>query len=94
MKLELIIQSEVSQNEKQQYNILKHIYGIQKDGNDDPDAGKDWGQEKKGTTEDEMVGWHHRFNGHGFGQTPGVGDRQGDLMCCGSWGRKESDTTE
>ena len=45
-------------------------------------------------TEDEMVGWHHRFNGHGFGQTPGVGDRQGDLMCCGSWGRKELDMSE
>ena len=60
----------------------------------DPDAGKDWGQEKKGTTEDEMVGWHHRLNGHGFGWTPGVGDRQGGLACCGSWGRKESDMTE
>ena len=60
----------------------------------DPDAGKDWGQEKKGTTEDEMVGWHHRLNGHGFGWTPGVGDGQGGLVCCNSWGRKESDTTE
>ena len=60
----------------------------------DPDAGKDWGQEEKGTTEDEMVGWHHRLNGHGFGWTPGVGDGQGGLVCCGSWGRKESDTTE
>ena len=46
------------------------------------------------TTEDEMVGWHHRLNGHGFGWTPGVGDGQGGLACCGSWGRKESDTTE
>ena len=45
-------------------------------------------------TEDEMVGWHHRLNGHGFGQTPGVGDGQGGLECCYSWGRKESDTTE
>ena len=52
----------------------------------DPDAGKDWGQEEKGTTEDEMVGWHHRHNGHGFGWTPGIGDGQGGLMCCGSWG--------
>ena len=60
----------------------------------DPDAGKDWEQEEKGTTEDEMVGWHHRLNGHGFGWTPAVGDGQGGLMCCGSWGRKESDTTE
>ena len=58
------------------------------------DAGKDWGQEEKGTTEDEMVGWHHWFNGHGFGWTPGVGDGQGGLACCVSWGRKESDTTE
>ena len=56
--------------------------------------GKIWGQEEKGTTEDEMVGWHHRLNGHGFGWTPGVGDRQGGLACYGSWGRKESDTTE
>ena len=60
----------------------------------DPDAVKDWGQEEKGTTEDEMVGWHHRLDGHGFGWTPGVGDGQGGLGCCGSWGRKESDTTE
>ena len=60
----------------------------------DPDAGKDWGQEEKGMTEDEMVGWHHWPNGHGFGWTPGVGDGQGGLACCSSWGRKESDTTE
>ena len=51
-------------------------------------------QEEKGTMEDEMVGWHHQLNGHGFGKTPGVGDRQGGLACCGSWGRKKSDTTE
>ena len=49
---------------------------------------------KKGTTEDEMVGWHHRLDRHGFGWTPGVGDGQGGLACCNSWGRKESDTTE
>ena len=55
----------------------------------DPDAGKDWGQEEKGTTEDEMVGWHHRHNGHGFGWTLGVGDGQGGLACCGSWGRSQ-----
>ena len=58
----------------------------------DPDAGKDWGQEKR-TTEDEMDGWHHQHNGHGFGWTLGVGDGQGGLACCGSWGCKESDTT-
>ena len=60
----------------------------------DPDAGRDWGQEEKGMTEDEMVGWHHRLNGHGFGWTPGVGDGQGGLACCGSWGHKELDRTE
>ena len=60
----------------------------------DPDAGKDWGQEEKWTTEDEMVGWHQWLNGHGFEWTPGVGDRQGGLVCCGSWCHKESDTTE
>ena len=60
----------------------------------DPDVGKDWGQEEKGTTEDEMVGWHHRLDGHGFGWIPGVGDGQGGLECCSPWGRKESDTTE
>ena len=48
----------------------------------------------EGTTEDEMVGWHHWLDGHGFGLTPGVGDGQGGLACCGSWGHKESDTTE
>ena len=60
----------------------------------DPDAGKDWGQEEMGTTEDEMVGWHHQHNGHGFGWKLGVGDGQGGLACCSSWGRKESDMTE
>ena len=60
----------------------------------DPDAGRDWGQEKKGMTKDEMLGWHNRLNGHEFGWTPGVGDGQGGLACCGSWGHKESDTTE
>ena len=60
----------------------------------DPNAGKDWGQEEKGTTEDEMVGWHHQLKRHGFGWTLGVGDGQGGLVCRGSWGRKESDTTE
>ena len=60
----------------------------------DPDAGKDWGQEEKWATEDEMVGWHHRLNGHGFGWTLAVGDGQGGLVCCGSWGCKESDMTD
>ena len=60
----------------------------------DPDAGKDWGQEEKGTTEDEMVGWHHRLDGHGFVCTPGVGDGWRGLACCSSWGHKELDTTE
>ena len=49
---------------------------------------------KKGTTEDEMVGWHHRLDRHGFGWTPGVGDGQGGLACCSLWGCQESDTTE
>ena len=60
----------------------------------DPDAGRDWGQEEKGTAEDEMAGWHHRLDGHEFGLTPGVGDGQGGLACCNSWRGKESDTTE
>ena len=60
----------------------------------DPDAGRDWGQEEKGTTKDEMAGWHHRLDAHEFGWTPGVGDGQGCLACCDSWGCKESDTTE
>ena len=60
----------------------------------DPEAGRDWVQEEKGTTEDEMAGWHHQLDGHGFGWTPGVGDGQGGLGCCDSWGCKESDTTE
>ena len=60
----------------------------------DPDAGRDCKQEKKGMTEDEMAGWHHRLDGHEFEWTPGVGDGQGGLVCCSSWGCKESDTTE
>ena len=58
------------------------------------DAGKDWGQEEKGMTEDEMAGWYHRLDGRESEWTPGVGDGQGGLACCDSWGRKESDTTE
>ena len=60
----------------------------------DSDAGRDWGQEEKGTTEDEMDGWHHWLDGSESEWTPGVGDGQGGLECCDSWGRKESDTTE
>ena len=60
----------------------------------DVNAGKEWGQEEKGATEDEMVGWHHRLNGHEFEQTPRDGEGQGSLGCCSPWGHKESDTTE
>ena len=60
----------------------------------DPDAGKDWGQEEKGMTEDEIVGWHHRLNAHEFGWTLGVGDGQGGLACCSPRGHKELDMTE
>ena len=60
----------------------------------DPDAGKDWRWEEKGTTKDEMVGCHHWLNGHGFGWTLEVDDGQGGLVCCSSWGCKESDMTE
>ena len=58
------------------------------------DAGRDWGQEEKGTTEDEMAGWHHWLEGHESQWILEVGDGQGGLACCDSWGRKESDTTE
>ena len=59
-----------------------------------PDAGRDCGQEEKGTTEDEMARWHHQLDGSETGWTPGVGDGQGGLACCNSWGHKESDMTE
>jgi len=58
------------------------------------DPGKDWRWEEKGMTEDEVVGWHHRLNGHEFEQAPGIGDGQGSLVCCNPWGQKESDMTE
>ena len=61
---------------------------------EDSDAGRDWGQEEKGMTEDEIAGWHHRLNERELERTLGVGDGQGGLVCCDSWGRKESDTTE
>ena len=60
----------------------------------DLDAGKDWRQEEKGMTEDEMVGWHHQFNGHEFEQALRIVDGQGSLLCCSPWGREESDMTE
>ena len=59
-----------------------------------PHSGRDWRQEEKGMTEDEMAGWHHWLNGHEFEWTLGVGDGQGGLVCSNSWGRKESDTIE
>ena len=61
---------------------------------DNSDAGRDWGQEEKGTMKDEMAGWHHWLDGRESEWTPGVGDGQGGLACCDSWGRKELDTTE
>ena len=71
-------------------HILFQLYFIGKD----PDAVRDWRQEEKGTTEDEMAGWHHQLDGHEFEWTLEVGDGQGGLSCFDSWGRKESDTTE
>ena len=59
-----------------------------------PDAGKDLRQKEKGMTEDEMIGWHHRLNGHEFESTPGVGDGQGGLVYCSPWGPKALDMTE
>ena len=75
---------------RQYFGFLMQSWLIWKD----PDSGKDWRQEEKGMTEDEMVGWHHWLNGHGFGWTLGVGDGQRGLVYCSSWGHKESDTTE
>ena len=71
-------------------HLMQRVDSLEKN----PDAGRDWGQEEKGTTEDKMVGWHHQLNGHEFEWTPGVGDGQGGLACCNSWGHKESDRTE
>ena len=77
---------------------LKHQYFGHRmrrvDSLEKTDAGRDWGQEEKGTTEDEMAGWHHRLDGHEFEWTSGLGDGQGGLASCNSWGRKELDTTE
>ena len=60
----------------------------------DLDSGRNWGQEEKGMTEDEITGWHHQLDGHEFEQTLGGGNGQGGLACCDSWGHKESDMTE
>ena len=62
------------------------------DSLEDPDAGRDYGQKEKGMTEDEMAGWHHQLDGSESGWTPGVGDGQGGMTCCDSWGGKESDS--
>ena len=70
------------------FNVKNQLIGK------DPDAGKDGGQEEKGTTEDEMVGWHHWFNGHEFEQAPGDGEGQGSLACCSPRGRKVLDAIE
>ena len=106
MNPESIIHSEVSQKEKNKYRILTHIYAKSETPvlwpphakswliGKDSDNGRDWGQEEKGTTEDEMARWHHWLDGRESGWTPGVGDGQGGLACCDSWGGKESDMTE
>ena len=70
-------------------HLMQRVHSLEK-----TDAGRDWGQEEKGTTEDEMAGWHHRLDGREFGWTPGVGNGQGGLACCNSWGLKQSDMTE
>ena len=71
-------------------HLMRRVDSLEK-----TDAGRDWGQEEKGTTENEMAGWQNQLDGHEFERTPGVGDGQGGLACCDSWGhRKESDTTE
>ena len=74
---------------KKKSHLMRRVDSLEK-----TDAGRDWGQEEKGTTEDEMAGWHHRLDGCESEWIPGVGDGQGGLACCNSWGRKESDTTE
>ena len=70
--------------------FMSEYYSIGKE----PDAGEDWGQEEKGATEDEMVGWHHWLNEHEFEQMLGDGEGQGSLACCHPWGCKDSDMTE
>ena len=70
-------------------HLMRRVDSLEK-----TDAGRDWGQEEKGMTEDEMAGWHHWLDGRESEWTPGVGGGQGGLACCNSWARKESDTTE
>ena len=70
-------------------HLMRRVDSLEK-----TDVGRDWRHEEKGSTEDEMAGWHHQLNGHAFGLTPGVGDGQGGLACCDSWGRQESDMME
>ena len=70
-------------------HLMRRVDSLEK-----TDAGTDWGQEEKGTTQNEMAGWHHQLDGHESECSPGVGDGQGGLACCDSWGHKESDTTE
>ena len=70
-------------------HLMRRVDSLEK-----TDAGRDWGQEEKGMTEDEMAGWRHWLDGRESEWTPGVGDEQGGLVCCDSWGHKESDTTE
>ena len=70
-------------------HLMRRVDSLEK-----TDAGKDWGQEEKGATEDEIAGWHHQLDGCEFEWTPEDGDGQGGLVCCSSWGHKESDTTE
>ena len=71
-------------------HLMWRVDSLEKHSN----AGRDWGQEEKGTTEDEMAGWHHQLDERKFEWTPGDGDGQGGLACCDSWGRKELDMTE
>ena len=70
-------------------HLMRRVDSLEK-----TDAGRDWGQEEKGTRENEMVGWHHQFDGHEFEQALGVGDGQGSLVCCSPWGCKELGMTE
>ena len=72
-------------------HLMKRTGSLEKTN---PEPGKDRRWEEKGMTEDEMVGWHHQFDGHEFEQALGIGDGQGSLACCSLWGRKESDTTK
>ena len=85
------------ENANQNHNVilsLTYQNDYYQKGNKQKVLRRDWGQEEKGTTEDEIAGWHHRLDGCESEWTPGAGDGQGGLACCDSWGRTESDTTE